>query len=102
MSWKLIALDLDGTLLNMNGQVSVLNREWLARVQLEGIIVTLVTGRHVSKVMSIAKDLAINTPFVTSNGCEIWTTEGKLIQRTCLSLEQVSWIHERAMKNHLP
>lgn len=100
-SWKMIALDLDHTLLNRNGQVSVLNREWLKRASLEGIVVTLVTGRHVSKVMQIAQELAISVPFATSNGCEIWSPEGELIQRICLSTEQVEWIHKWAKANRL-
>jgi Cof subfamily protein (haloacid dehalogenase superfamily) len=100
-SWKLIAFDLDGTLLDQYGKVSITNRMCLKRLQLKGIAVTLVTGRHASKVMPIVEELQIKIPVITSNGCEIWSPKGKLITRTHLSVEQVTWIHEWAKSNHL-
>jgi Cof subfamily protein (haloacid dehalogenase superfamily) len=99
--WKLIALDLDGTLLNRQGEVSELNREWLKRAEAQGVVVTLVSGRHVSKVMPIARELGLTAPFITSNGCEMWTSEERLIERTCLSAEQADWIHRWAEANRL-
>lgn len=45
MRYRLIALDLDGTLLNPEGQVSAANRAAIARAQAAGAIVVPCTGR---------------------------------------------------------
>lgn len=45
MSIKLIATDLDGTLLNEKGEVSALTRKVFLRAQQEGIRIVLATGR---------------------------------------------------------
>lgn len=45
MRYRLIALDLDGTLLNPEGQVSAANRAAIARAQAAGAVVVPCTGR---------------------------------------------------------
>ena len=53
--YKLIAIDLDGTLLNSYGQVSERNREALKRAQEKGIQIVLASGRTTNSVKKYGK-----------------------------------------------
>ena len=63
MPVKLIALDIDGTLLDSRWQVSEANRKAIAEAARRGIEVALVTGRRYDFAMPIARELdALLTP----------------------------------------
>ncbi len=57
---KLIATDLDGTLLNDNKKISRLNRETLIEAQRQGYIVALATGRNFHSMDQIIADLKMD------------------------------------------
>lgn len=78
---KLVALDMDGTLLTKNHEVSVANQEMIAKAQAQGITVMLCTGRWIGFCESYAEELRLNTYFITVNGGEIWTAKKELIER---------------------
>jgi HAD superfamily hydrolase (TIGR01484 family) len=98
---KLLAFDLDGTLLNQRGHISGENRKALEEAKHLGIDITLITGRHISKVRHLAEELKLKVPFVTSNGCEIWSPDGELLQRSTLAHEERAWIHQWAQHHSL-
>jgi HAD superfamily hydrolase (TIGR01484 family) len=56
MTIRLIALDLDGTLLNSRGEVSGRNRDALVRARERGARVALVTGRRFRDARPLALD----------------------------------------------
>ena len=64
---KLIISDIDGTL-HINGSISQENKDFVKRVQDEGHLFTLATGRHINSTLPIIKELNINLPVVCSNG----------------------------------
>jgi len=64
----LIALDLDGTLLNSNEHVSLRNKSAIARALEQGIRVVLVTGRGVETPVRISRDLGLNLPVICCHG----------------------------------
>ena len=70
--YKLIAIDLDGTLLNSYGQVSERNREALKKAQEQGIEIVLASGRSTNSVKNIAKDLENNNYVICGNGSLIY------------------------------
>ena len=86
---KLIALDMDGTLLDSNLEISKENRETITKVREKGIEVVLSTGRHRLTVGEYAKSLNLSSYLITMNGSEIWTTSGELIERQTLDLESI-------------
>ena len=53
--WKLIALDMDGTLLGSGGSISEENRKWIQKARQSGVEVTLATGRHIRTVQPYAR-----------------------------------------------
>lgn len=65
---KLLALDLDGTLLNSRGVVSEENKEAIRLAEKKGVLVTIATGRRFRDARPIALEIGFNAPIVTHNG----------------------------------
>lgn len=65
---KLLALDLDGTLLNSRGQVPDVNREAIRKAEERGVLVTIATGRRFRDGRPVGIELELNAPLVTHNG----------------------------------
>ncbi|MBV8601534.1 MAG: HAD family phosphatase [Candidatus Eremiobacteraeota bacterium] len=64
----LIALDLDGTLLDSNEHVSARNRRAIKAALESGIRVVLVTGRGVDMPVRISHELELNLPVICCHG----------------------------------
>jgi len=65
---KLLALDLDGTLLNSRGQVPDANRRAIRAAEDHGVLVTIATGRRFRDGRPVGLELELNAPLVTHNG----------------------------------
>ncbi len=72
--FKLLALDIDGTLLKSDGTVCDSTIESLERVK-EKIIVTISTGRPIQGVYKYIKLLDLKAPIITYNGAMIIDSE---------------------------
>ena len=70
--YKLIAIDLDGTLLNSYGQVSEKNRLALKQAQENGTEIVLASGRSTNSVKNIANDIGDNKYIICGNGSLIY------------------------------
>jgi Cof subfamily protein (haloacid dehalogenase superfamily) len=68
MPIRLIALDLDGTLLNSRGELTTRNRETIAAARERGVRVTLVTGRRFRDARPLALELGLDIPVIAHNG----------------------------------
>ena len=68
MAISLLALDLDGTLLNGRGQISDRNREAIEKARAAGVRVALVTGRRFRDTRPIALELGLDVPVISHNG----------------------------------
>ena len=68
MSFDLIALDLDGTLLNSREEISPRNRRAIRAALDAGIRIVLVTGRGVDTPIRISKELGLNLPIICAHG----------------------------------
>jgi Cof subfamily protein (haloacid dehalogenase superfamily) len=66
--YKLIALDLDGTLLNSGLRLSDGNAEALRTAVDRGVYIILATSRWYELALRTAKRLGIETPIIASNG----------------------------------
>ena len=60
MKYKMIALDLDGTLTNSKKEVSPRTRDLIIEIQKQGVIVALATGRPVQGAAPISKELQLD------------------------------------------
>ncbi|MDL2280728.1 Cof-type HAD-IIB family hydrolase [Selenomonadales bacterium OttesenSCG-928-I06] len=68
MSVKLIAIDLDDTLLNDNLEISARNKEAILKAVEKGIVVTIATGRMFRAAIPFAKQLNLDVPLIVYNG----------------------------------
>jgi hydroxymethylpyrimidine pyrophosphatase-like HAD family hydrolase len=91
---RLIAIDLDGTLLNSSGKVSPRNLAALKLAEASGIEIVISTGRRHSFAMQVLRDLHLQptSAVVSSNGTVIRTIHSDLIHRTHLPLSTARWL----------
>jgi len=68
MSIRLLALDLDGTLLNSRGELSDRNLWAIAAAREAGVRVALVTGRRFRDARPLALELGLDVPLISHNG----------------------------------
>nr|WP_173108067.1 Cof-type HAD-IIB family hydrolase [Bacillus sp. KH172YL63] len=71
MIYRMLALNIDGTIVNENGKIARETKEAIEYVQDKGVPVTLVTSRSFASAKKVAKALKINSPLVTHSGCYI-------------------------------
>lgn len=74
MIFRLLALNIDGTLLQSNGRLHRSTKEAIHYVQQKGVDVTLVTSRSYPSANKLAKALKINVPIVSNRGAFIANT----------------------------
>ncbi len=71
MILRLVVTDLDGTLLDVRGQVHPRDRDAVARLLTRGIPVTLCTGRMYSGTRAVAEALGLHAPVACVDGCHM-------------------------------
>lgn len=95
---KLIALDLDGTLLNHESKISQVNQRAISEARSQGIHVIFSTGRPAEFCYPLMDLLELDGYVITTSGGEIWTTDMELIERNTfdpVQFEQLSKIGEK-------
>ena len=68
MAISLLALDLDGTLLDSRGNISERNRLAIDNAREHGVRVALVTGRRFRDSRPVALELGLDIPLISHNG----------------------------------
>jgi len=81
---RLIAVDIDGTLLNPQFQISDADLTALRRANREGIEVILVTGRRHAFALPIAQQLGFDLWLISSNGAITRSLAGETFHRDLL------------------
>jgi Cof subfamily protein (haloacid dehalogenase superfamily) len=81
---RLLAADIDGTLLNPQYQISEVDLAALRRAHLEGIEVMLVTGRRHAFALPIARQLGFDLWLISSNGAITRSLSGDTFHRDLL------------------
>ena len=84
---RLIAIDIDGTLLDSRSQVSPANLDALQRARQAGIETVLVTGRRHDFALPIAQSLGFDLWIISSNGAVTRSTRGESFHRDLLPKE---------------
>lgn len=78
--YKLLAIDIDDTLLNDDMQITEPTRKALEQAIQQGVTVTLATGRMYASAKQIAKQLELDVPIITYQGALVKTLiEGQVI-----------------------
>jgi Cof subfamily protein (haloacid dehalogenase superfamily) len=84
---RLIAIDIDGTLLDTKVQLSEENRAALRRAHEAGIEIVLGTGRRHAFALPIAQSLGFDVCLISSNGAVTRSISGHLFHQDLLPLE---------------
>ena len=71
MKYKLVCIDMDGTLLNSKGEVTKENKEVMKRAQEKGVHIALTTGRIYQSAKGFNKLIGLNGPIISTNGTYI-------------------------------
>lgn len=79
MTYKLIAVDIDGTLLNDKRELTEGNIEAIREAVDKGVIFTIATGRPVQGVVNFIEALKRDIPFITYNGAMVITGKSREI-----------------------
>jgi Cof subfamily protein (haloacid dehalogenase superfamily) len=82
MPISLLALDLDGTLLDSRGQISERNRIAIDNARGQGVHVALVTGRRFRDSRPVALELGLDVPLISHNGA--LTKHAATLQTVCV------------------
>lgn len=98
--FKLIAVDLDGSLLQKNSEISQENREWIKRAEDAGIVVCFATGRGRSSSQQFWDAVKPTAPMVVINGAEVWRDHNTLLSRHFLPDDAIPRFHELALKHN--
>ncbi len=72
---KIVALDLDGTLLDSEKRLSEVNRKALARAAEKGVLIVPTTGRFFGMMPPAVRDLPFVRYAITINGAQVYDRE---------------------------
>jgi Cof subfamily protein (haloacid dehalogenase superfamily) len=84
---RLLAIDIDGTLLNHQFEISGPDMSALRRLHAEGVEVVLVTGRRHTFALPIATQLGFDLWLISSNGAITRSLSGETFHRDLLPRE---------------
>lgn len=88
--YKLVAIDLDGTLLNSHGTISEETKRTLVEVQKQEVNIVLASGRPIDSIKAIAKEIGGQKYFIAGNGAIVYDIENeKIIYEKCLPKEKL-------------
>ena len=79
MGYKLIAADMDGTLLNQSGKITPRTLEAVKKAAEKGILFSVSTGRPIQGVEIYQPILNLKAPFITYNGAMIVLSDTRKI-----------------------
>ena len=103
MKYKLLVLDVDGTLLNDAKEISKRTLAALLKVQQMGVRIVLASGRPTYGLMPLAKSLELGNygGFILSyNGCQIINAQnGEILFERRINPEMLPYLEKKARKN---
>lgn len=69
---KLIAIDMDGTLLSSDGSISDENLQAILEVKKQGHHIAICSGRYHDDILHILKPYKLHLPIISGNGSSIY------------------------------
>lgn len=77
--YKLVAIDLDGTLLNSYGAISQKNKDTIKKAKEKGAEIVIASGRPISSAKSYAEEAEINNYIICGNGSVLYDIQNEKI-----------------------
>ncbi len=102
MKYKMLAIDVDDTLIDDQKRISDDTRQALARALAIGVRVTLATGRMHASAKQIAAQLKLNVPLISYQGALIKNLEdGAVLYERHVPIDAVQFLFDYAERRHL-
>ena len=100
--YKLMAIDLDGTLLDSYGEVSNNTKKALLEAKNQGIEIVLSSGRNIDSVKNLAIELGVDNYLISGNGAVVYDIQkDEIIYNKFLSKEKVLQIAKICEENSI-
>lgn len=102
---KLVALDIDDTLLNSVGQITTQTKKSLQNLLQQGVKIVLCSGRPLAGVSPFLQDLGLHGDdqyVITNNGAIIETVSGSILQRQTLDNQVYRQFVDFVTSNKMP
>ena len=100
--YKLIAIDLDGTLLNSYGYVSEANKKALKELSEKGIEIVIASGRTKGAIYGIAEEIGATNYIISGNGTILYNNkENTILYESFLKIERVLQIIKICEENNI-
>lgn len=96
LKYKIIASDLDGTLLTPDHKIAPYTRDIVKRLHQQGTIFVIATGRHHIDVGDFRDHLGIPVYMITSNGARVHNPEGQIIFKQNIQSDDVKIVVDMA------
>lgn len=77
--YKLVTVDLDGTLLNSYGEVTENTKEKIKKIQEKGVEIMIASGRPIDSIKTIAEEINSKKYFIAGNGAIIYDIQKEKI-----------------------
>jgi Cof subfamily protein (haloacid dehalogenase superfamily) len=104
--YKLIAIDIDGTLMNDRKEITKEVNDAIQAAKAKGVKVVICTGRPIVGVQSIIEELKLNDEedfVITFNGALVQNTYSKDVEsQITLTYKNLKELHELSLKLHSP
>jgi len=98
---KLIASDMDGTLLNSNHKISKENLEAIKKAESMGVKFTIATGRRFEDVKPLIDENDLKCQCIALNGGEYIDEEGKVLEGIYIDRKEASQIIDMIIKENI-
>ena len=100
MNIKLVAMDLDGTLLDEQKAVSEVNIGALRACEARGIMAVMSSGRAHESIRMLAHTIGLNSPIVSANGARVDASpDGPMIMVECFDRPMAERVFDIALKD---
>lgn len=100
--YKLIAIDIDGTLLNKKGEITERTKEVLKRASESGVYIVLTSGRLTEKVKEFSQEIGANDYLIAENGASVVNLKtGEIEYSRYMPIEVVSHVLDVCQENNI-
>ena len=98
--YKLIAIDIDGTLLNSYGEITKENKDAINFALSKNVEVVLTSGRMPNAILPIANEVKANKYIISGNGAQVYDIQNdKIVFSNYMTKQKVLEIIEICEKN---
>lgn len=100
--YKLIAIDIDGTLLNSHGELTDRTKQILKQASEKGVYIVLTSGRLTGKVKSFSEEIGANQYLIAENGASIINLQTSALEYSkYMSKEVVDKVLDICQENNI-